>query len=189
MIRADAYETLTTFIKNPNLIKHHLACEAIMIALCKKLNPKADDILINKWGNVGLLHDADYELTKENPEKHTLVLEEKIGKQLDRDVMYAIKAHNFAHTGVDPKSLMDWSMYACDELSGLIIASALVHPDKRLSNIDVAFILNRFNDKTFAKGASRAQIKLCESKLHIPLEEFIKICLNSMQNISSALNL
>lgn len=189
MLRSDALEILNSLVKNQNLIKHHAACEAIMIALCKKLDPKADDILINKWGTVGLLHDADYELTKNNPEKHTLVLEEKIGKQLDRDVMYAIKAHNFAYSEAEPKSLMDWSMYACDELSGLIIASALIHPDKRLSNIDVTFVLNRFNDKTFAKGASRAQIRLCESRLNIPLEEFIKICLTSMQNISSALNL
>ena len=189
MLRSDALEILEEMVKNRNLVKHHLACEAIMIALCRKLDPKADDILINKWGTVGLLHDADYELTKDNPKKHTLVLEQNIGKQLDQDVLYAIKAHNFAYTGSPPRSLMDWSMYACDELSGLIIASALIHPDRRLSNIDVSFILNRFNDKTFAQGASRAQIKLCESKLHIPLGEFIRICLNSMQNISSALNL
>lgn len=189
MLRSDALEILKGFIKNPNLIKHHLACEAIMGSLCRILNPQADENLISKWRLVGLLHDADYELTKDNPEKHTLVLEEKIGKQLDRDVMYAIKAHNFAYSGAEPKSLMDWSMYACDELSGLIIASALIHPDKRLSNIDVTFILNRFNDKTFAKGASRAQIRLCESRLNIPLEEFIKICLTSMQNISRELNL
>ena len=189
MLRSDALEILKTFVKNPNLIKHHLACEAIMGSLCRTLNPRADENLISKWRLVGLLHDADYELTKDNPEKHTLVLEEKIGKQLDRDVIYAIKAHNFVHTGINPESLMDWSMYACDELSGLIIASALIHPDKRLSNIDVSFIMNRFNDKTFAKGASRAQIKLCEEKLNIPLEEFIKICLISMQSISSELNL
>ena len=189
MLRSDALEILQDMVKESTLVKHHLACEAIMIALCKKLNPKADDILINKWGTVGLLHDADYELTKNDPDKHTLVLEEKIGKQLDREVLYAIKAHNFAHTVTNPKSLMDWSMYTCDELSGLIVASALVHPDRRLSNVDVAFIMNRFNDKTFAKGASRAQIRLCESKLNIPLEEFIGIALSAMTNISSQLNL
>lgn len=189
MLRSDALEILEDMVKNRTLVKHHLACEAIMIALCKKLNPKADDILINKWGIVGLLHDADYELTKNNPEKHTLVLEEKIGKQLDKDVIYAIKAHNFAHTGFAPKSLMDWGMYTCDELSGLIAASALVHPDRRLSNVDVGFIMNRFNEKKFAEGASRAQIKMCEEKLKIPLSEFIAIALSAMTNISSQLNL
>lgn len=188
MTRQEAYETLTNLISNPNLIKHHLACEAIMIALCRRFNPNADEILLNKWGTVGLLHDADYELTKENPAKHTLVLEQKIGNQLDQDVMYAIKAHNFAKTKVEPKSLMDWSMYCCDELSGLIIAAALVHPDKKISSLDVDFIMKRFNEKSFAKGADRDQIKTCEAKLNIPLNEFVAIALSSMQKISDDLN-
>ena len=189
MIRQDAHQTLTSFIKNPNLIKHHLACEAIMLSLCKRLNPNPDEILLNKWGTVGLLHDADYELTKENPEKHTLVLEEKIGNQIDQDVMYAIKAHNWERTKVEPKSLMDWSMYCCDELSGLIIAAALVHPDKKLSSLTVDFILKRFNEKGFAQGANRQQIKMCEKELKVPLSEFVQIALTSMQKISQDLNL
>lgn len=189
MTRQDAHETLTGLIKNPNLIKHHLACEAIMIALCRKFNPGANEILLNKWGIVGLLHDADYELTKGHPERHTLELEERFGEKLDSDVLYAIKAHNFTHTGSIPKSVMDWSMYACDELSGLIIAATLVHPDKKLSSLSVDFILNRFKDKDFAQGANRDQIKTCETKLQIPLNEFIQIALSAMQDISLELNL
>ncbi len=189
MTRQEAYDALTDLIKNPNLIKHHLACEAIMIALCKKLVPTADEITVSKWGIVGLLHDADYEQTKDTPEKHTLVLEQELGDKLDGDVLYAIKSHNFLHNGVVPQSLMDWAMYACDELSGLIIAAALVHPDKRLSSLNVEFTMNRFNDSSFAKGADREQIKTCEIKLGIPLEEFIKITLLAMQGISTELNL
>jgi predicted hydrolase (HD superfamily) len=189
MTRSEAYETLTGLITNPNLIKHHLACEAIMIALCRRLVPNADEITLNKWGTVGLLHDADYEQTKDTPEKHTLVFEQELGDKLDGDVVYAIKSHNFLHNGIAPQSLMDWSIYACDELSGLIIAAALVHPDKRLISLDVDFILNRFNDSSFAKGADRDQIKTCEEKLGIPLKEFIQIALTSMQGISSELNL
>lgn len=189
MLRTEAYKTLTTFIKNPNLVKHHLACEAIMVTLCKKFNPKADEILLNKWGQVGLLHDADYELTKGDPAKHTLVLEEKIGDQLDNDVLYAIKAHNYLNNGSVPQSPMDWSMYCCDELSGLIIAAALVHPDRKLDSLNLDFVQKRFNDGSFAKGASRDQIKMCEEKLGIPLAEFIQISLSSMQSISGELNL
>lgn len=189
MTRQDAYQTLTSFIKNPNLIKHHLACEAIMLSLCKKLNPNPDEILLNKWGTVGLLHDADYEFTKDDPAQHTLVLEQKIGNQLDQDVMYAIKAHNWEKTKVEPKSLMDWSMYCCDELSGLIIAAALIHPDKKLSSLTVDFILKRFNEKDFAQGANRQQIKMCETKLNIPLNDFVQIALSAMQKISQELNL
>ncbi len=189
MTRPDAYQTLTSFITNPNLIKHHLACEAIMLSLCKKLNLNPDEILLNKWGTVGLLHDADYELTKDDPAEHTLVLEQKIGNQLDQDVMYAIKAHNWEKTKVEPKSLMDWSMYCCDELSGLIIAATLVHPDKKLASLNVDFILNRFNEKGFAQGANRQQIKMCEKELKIPLPEFVQIALSAMQKISQELNL
>jgi predicted hydrolase (HD superfamily) len=82
---------------------------------------------------------------------------------------------------------MDWSIYCCDELTGLIIAAALVHPDKKLASIDMVFIMNRFNEKSFAKGANRDQIKHCEEKLGIPLSEFIEIVLSSMQEISSEL--
>ncbi len=187
MTREEAYKSLTLLIKNPNLIKHHLACEAIMIALCQKLIPDADQGTIAKWGLVGLLHDADYELTRDNPKKHTKVLEEKIGKGLDPEIMYAIKAHNFANTGAKPKSKMDWSMYACDELSGLVIASALIHPERSLALLDVNFILKRFNEKSFAKGADRQQILSCEKELGIPLAQFIQIALSSMQGIAPQL--
>lgn len=189
MTRPDALKTLNLFIKNPGLMKHHLACEAIMIALCHKFYPNADEITIGKWACVGLLHDADYDQTRDHPEKHTLVLEKELKEKLDQDVMYAIKAHNFTHTGAIPQSLMDWSIYACDELSGIIMAAALVHPDKKLAPLDVDFILKRFNSKSFAKGANRDQIKTCETQLGIPLADFIQIALTAMQSISTELGL
>ncbi|MEK9208316.1 MAG: phosphohydrolase [Patescibacteria group bacterium] len=189
MTRAEAYEALHTYITNPNLIKHHLACEAIMTSLCKRFYTNADEVLLNKWGIVGLLHDADYELTRGNPADHTIVLQEKIGASLDQDVMHAIKAHNYLNTGAVPSSLMDWSMYCCDELSGLIITSALSHPDKNLASLDAGFIMNRFNDSSFAKGVNHEQIKMCEEKLKIPLKDFIQISLTAMQGIASELNL
>ncbi len=189
MTRPEAFEALKSLITNTNLIKHHLACEAIMLSLCKRLVPQADEITLGKWGITGLLHDADYELTKDNPKIHTLVLEERLGDNLDQDIIHAIKAHNFQNTGVEPTTIMDWSLYCCDELSGLIIATALIHPDKKLSALDTKFIMKRFNEKNFAMGASREQIQLCEEKLGIPLEEFIGISLLAMQGISDELNL
>lgn len=190
MTRSEAWETLNSFISNPNLIKHHLACEAIMISLCKKLNSNADELLINKWGTTGLLHDVDYELTRETPEKHGLITAEKLADKLENDVIYAIKAHNYTRNGAEPPiSPMDWAMYACDELSGLIIAATLIHPDKKLSSIDTDFIIKRFNEPNFAKGADRAQIKSCETNLKIPLPEFIQIALTAMQKIAPDLNL
>lgn len=187
--REQAYEILKSLIKNENLIKHHLACEAVMKALYRRLNPNAITEDEEKWGIVGLLHDADYELSKDHPSRHTIILEEKIGDKLPIDIMYAIKSHNWKNNQVEPKSFMDWSIYTCDELTGLIIASALVHPDKKLGSLTFEFIMKRFNESSFAKGADRQQIKFCEEKLGITLDEFIQIALNAMQNIAPSLGL
>jgi predicted hydrolase (HD superfamily) len=187
MDRNTAYQLLTSLIKNPNLLKHHLAAEAVMKGLYKRLSPQGNPQDEAKWGLVGLLHDADYELSKNHPEKHSLILEEKIGSQLPPDVLYAIKSHAFAYNMVEPKSQMDWAIYTCDELTGLIVASMLIHPDKKLASLTTDFVLNRFKEPNFAKGANREQIKMCEAKLGISLNEFVSIALLAMQGISPQL--
>lgn len=189
MNREEAYEILKKLIKSKNLIKHHLACEAAMKALYVRLNPAKNPQEAENWGLVGLLHDGDYELSKNHPEKHTLILEEKIGDKLDPKIMYAIKSHNWQNNGFEPKSNLDWSIYCCDELTGLIIACALIHPDKKLSSLDREFIMKRFSEPSFARGANREQIRLCEKELTIPLEEFVDIVLKSMQQIAPHLEL
>jgi len=160
-----------------------------MKALCKRLNPGANLDEQNKWGTVGLLHDADYELTKDNVEKHGIVLEEKEGDKIPKDVMRAIQSHNGDRNGVHPENLMEWAIYCCDELTGLIVAGALIHPDKKLDSLSVEFIQNRMGEKSFARGADREMIKKCEEKLGIPLSEFIDINLKAMQTISKELGL
>jgi predicted hydrolase (HD superfamily) len=191
MNRQQAYEILLKLIKSENLIKHHLACEASMKTLYKRLTPKTMQNIEDeeKWGIVGLLHDADYELSKNHPEKHTLILEEKLKDQIDPKIMYAIKSHNWKFNNVAPKSMLDWSIFCVDELTGLIIAAALVHPDKKLSSLTLDFIMKRFNETSFAKGADRDQIKFCEKELSIPLNEFINLTLISMQQIAPNLGL
>jgi predicted hydrolase (HD superfamily) len=191
MTRDEAYKTLTKLVKNPNLIKHHLACEAVMKILYRKFTPLANQNLQDeeKWGIVGLLHDADYELTRNHPEKHTLVLQEKIGSKVPADVMYAIMSHNFANNKVLPKSSMDWSIYCADELTGLIIAATLVNPQKKLAAVTTDFVINRFNETSFARGANREQILACQDKLEIPISDFIELCLKAMQLISTELGL
>jgi predicted hydrolase (HD superfamily) len=189
MTRDEAYEILKGLVKNENLIKHHLAAEAAMKALYKRLTPKQDLKEEEEWGIVGLLHDADYELCKKHPEKHTLILEEKIGDKLNPKIMRAIKAHNWQYNGIVPKTKMEWSLYCCDELTGLIIAATLIHPEKKLGLVNNDFIMNRFNEPSFARGANRAQILMCEKELAIPLTEFVGIVLKAMQEISSELGL
>lgn len=189
MDREEAYQTVTTLIGSKNLVKHHLATEAAMRGLAEYFKEKGEDINVDDWGLVGLLHDADYELTKDDPDKHTIVLEEKIGNKLKPEVMYAIKAHNYKRTDATPASHMDWAIWACDELTGIIIASALIHPDRKLSSLDVNFIMKRFNSPSFSKAVDRNQIRDCDEKLGIPLNEFIAIVLSSMVKVSKELEL
>ena len=138
MTREEAYKILTKYLKNPNLIKHCLACEAVMKALYKRLNSEEKSSFAKaseeNWGITGLLHDADYELSKGHPEKHGLLLFE-IEKNIPDDIAHAIKSHNYENTKVSPENLMDWGITCTDQLTGLIVACALVHPDKKLASL------------------------------------------------------
>ncbi len=193
MTHAQAHQLLTKYLQNKNLLKHSLAAEAAMKGLYKHLTPKSQQNPTDeeKRGITGLLHDIDYEIAqKENLlTKHGILLFERGELNLPEDIAHAIKAHNFENTGVNPQTPMDWSIVAADQLTGLIVAAALVHPDKKLSPLTTETILKRFKEKSFAKGANRNSIRYCEKKLNIPLKEFIQIVLKSMQSISTSIDL
>ncbi len=189
--KKEALKLLNSKLKNPNLIKHTLAVEACMRALAKKLAPaKAGDKNIDEevYGIAGLLHDLDYEETAKTPEKHTLKTEEWLKKEGIRDdIIQSIKAHNEA-CGSKCETTMDYALKAIDPTTGLIVACALVMPDKKLKSVTVDSVMKKFKSKGFAAGASRDQIKLCE-KLDYKLEDFIKLCLKAMQGINKELGL
>lgn len=194
MKREEAYKLLTKYLKNPNLIKHCISCEAGMKGVYKHLygnTPSFAEATADKWGITGLLHDIDYEIAKEQNRlsEHGLLIFEKEPNVIPQDIAHAIKAHNYENTKIMPESDMDWAIAAVDQTTGLIIASALIHPDKKLSAIDTDFVLNRFKQPAFAKGANRESIKLCEEKLNIPLPEFVTIVLVAMQEIHKELGL
>jgi predicted hydrolase (HD superfamily) len=84
---------------------------------------------------------------------------------------------------------LEWSLYCCDELTGFIVAVALVRPDKKLASVTVDSVLKKWGEKAFAAGVKREQIEECEDRLGIPLKEFIEICLQAMQGISKDLGL
>ncbi|MEK7551154.1 MAG: phosphohydrolase [Patescibacteria group bacterium] len=189
MTREEALKLLSDNVKNQNLIKHMLATEAVMKALYVRLNKEPNTQGINDWAMVGLLHDLDYEQSKDHPQKHGMISADKLNGKLDPSLIHAIMAHNYKYTKVMPDSLMDWSISCCDELTGLIIASTLISPEKKLALVTSDFVLNRFKEKSFAKGANREQIKMCEEKLQIPLNEFVSIALLAMQQIAPDLGL
>ena len=184
MTREEALRLLKQNLFNQNLIKHCLAVESVMRALARHFQEDED-----KWGMAGMLHDVDYEKTKDNPSQHSLVGAEMLEEAgLDKEIYQAIKAHNEAH-GIPLNTLMDKALFAVDPLTGLIVAATLVLPSKKIADLTAENVLNRFHEKSFAKGANRKIIGRCEKLLNIKLEEFADIGLKAMQQISNELGL
>lgn len=135
-----------------------------------------------------MVHDIDYDQTADDPKKHSIVgagILEDLG--FDKDIVYAVKAHNEVH-GIPLKSGMDTALYAADPLSGLIVAAALIKPEKKLKAIDVDFVLKRFGEKAFARGANRKQIMEC-TRIGMTLEDLVGIAVSAMQEIDKELGL
>lgn len=186
MTRDEAYQLLTEHVSGENLIRHCLAVEASMRALAKFFSEDEES-----WGIAGLLHDADWETTRETPERHTLELMDWLEEfDLADETKQAILAHNHFHNGHEPpQTLMEWSLYCCDELTGLIVACALVKPDKKLATVTVESITSKLPQASFAAGVDREKINLAEEKLGIPADEFIGLVLSAMQSIADDLSL
>src|SRR3989338_1301846 len=184
--RKEAWELLNQNMKNQNLIRHCLSVEAVMRALAEHFGKDQE-----LWGLAGLLHDGDYEKTKDEPKQHTVVMARWLKEKgvENSELLEAILSHNFSHTGeIPPKNNLEWSLYCCDELTGLIVAVALVK-GKSLANVTVDSVLKKFPEKGFAAGVHRDQIASCEDKLGIELSDFIGIALKSMQAIGKDLGL
>jgi putative nucleotidyltransferase with HDIG domain len=179
--RNHALELVKTHLKNKNLVKHSLAVEACMRAMARRLNQDEEE-----WGLAGILHDLDYEITEKSPELHTTetvkILEEKgIPKEIIRTIQ--------AHAGqVECQNEMEWSIFSIDPLTGLIIAATLMHPSRKLREVDLDFVKRRYKEKSFARGARREDIEQIQN-IGLDLDEFISICLEAMQGIDKDLGL
>lgn len=183
MDRKQAWALLTEYTTNENLIKHALAVEAAMRAYARKFGEDEE-----KWGITGLLHDFDYEqhpAAEEHPAWGANLLAEQGWPE---DVVYAIRAHG-DRLGLPRKSLMDKALYAVDELTGLIVAVALVRPSKSILDVDVKSIKNKWKDKAFARGVHREAIEKGAADLGVDLSEHIAIVLSAMQGIADDLGL
>ncbi|MBT1247516.1 MULTISPECIES: HD domain-containing protein [unclassified Thermosipho (in: thermotogales)] len=180
MNRNEAFELLKEHIKTKNLIKHCIATEALMRKFAKHFNEDEEE-----WGIAGLLHDLDYEYTKDDPALHGLKTVEILGDSVSDNIKNAI----LAHCGKKRReTLMEKVIYAADPTTGFIVASALIRPEKKLEPVDVKFLLKRFKEKSFAKGANREQMKSCE-EFGMELEEFFEKSLEAMKEISKELGL
>lgn len=146
----------------------------------------------DSWGIAGLLHDADWEITRDTPEVHAKVVAEwledwDLG---DEGIKEAIVAHNHFHNGAEPpRNQMEWSLFCVDELTGLIVACALVQPSKSISTVELDSVLRKFGERSFAAGIDRTKIEQCDQQLGIDLETLVEMVLVSMQEIAEELGL
>jgi uncharacterized protein len=182
--RDEALGLVQERVQNENMVKHMLATEAIMGALAERLGGEPE-----KWRLAGLVHDLDAEETADSMESHatrTVEWLREAGLE-DEEVLHAILAHNPAN-GSSVTTQMDRALFACDCLTGLVTAAALIRPEKQLELVTLKSLKKRFKEPSFARGARREDIMTC-SELGLELDEFLGIGLTAMQEVSDELGL
>jgi putative nucleotidyltransferase with HDIG domain len=187
--RADAWELMTEYTASESLRRHMLAVEAAMRAYARKFGEDED-----RWGMTGLLHDFDYEQhpnpeATADPNEHPLfgarILEEQ---GYPEDVIYAIKTHA-DYLNLPRNSRMDRTLFAVDELSGLITAAALVRPDKNIAALETKSVRKKMKDKAFARGVNREDVITGAQELGVDLDEHIGFVIEAMRGIAPELGL
>lgn len=184
MNRDEALNLLKEQIKKEVLIKHCLAAEAIMLKLAKELGEDEE-----QWGLCGLLHDLDFELTSQKPEEHTLIASEMLRqKGLSEDIIVAIQEHNAEAVGRNRETKMGIALTCSESITGLIVATTLILPDKKIASLKPKSVRKRMKEKAFARNVSRESILECE-KLGLELDRFIEWSVEAMKGIAPELNL
>lgn len=181
MTRDEALALMYSKVANDNLRKHILAVEAVMRGLARHFGGDEET-----WGIAGVLHDIDYEDTQNDPANHAKLGAELLrGKGVDEVIVGAV----LAHADKAPRDTkINQCIYCADPVTGLVVAAALVRPDKKLAGVEVQNLLKRFKEKRFAAGADRERISACQDA-GLTLEQFLDIALKSIQGISNELGL
>lgn len=183
MDRERALALLKEYVKGEGLIKHCLSVEAAMRAYAPRFGGDPD-----RWGLAGLLHDFDWEIhpnAEQHPAEGAPILREA---GVPEDVIYTILAHA-EYLNLERKSWMDKALPAVDELTGFIIAVALVRPSKSLNDVDVASVKKKMKDKAFARAVRREDIIQGAELLGVPLDEHIQFVIDAMKGIAPELGL
>jgi predicted hydrolase (HD superfamily) len=185
-------ELLEKYITTPWLKFHMRESDLIMQAVAKKLGEDTE-----KWGLSGLLHDLDFDYVNKDPQWHVIKFDEilekeglKIGIDIDEDVYHAIRAHYEEHPNIKEKreNNLDYALSASENLSGFLVACALVQPDKKIASVEVDSVTKKLKKKDFAKAVRRDLIQDIE-KVGISLDEFIQIALDAIKDNASGLGL
>lgn len=177
-------ELLSSRVSDERIIKHSLASAAVLKALAQRLGRDPET-----WALAGLLHDLDYEQTAQDMARHGLVTAEILAKtDAPPEIIQAIKAHNAENLGLERETELDIALTAGETITGLVVATTLVYPDKKLASVKPKSITKRMKEKAFAASVNRDHIRLCE-QLDIPLPEFSALAVEAMREISDELGL
>lgn len=181
--REEAKEWMFEHIKDDNLRKHMLATEAFMKRLAGHFG--ADSV--EEWGIAGLLHDIDYENC--SMEEHSLVGADMLQERgVHALIVDAVREHNARH-GIEPKTLLSKALMSLEQLTGLVLATTYVRPDKSVHSVKIKSIKKKFKDKSFAAGVDRTNIVKAEELIGVTLEEAIQLCLTAMQEDAKEIGL
>lgn len=183
MHREQVLSLVREYVKNENLINHMLSVEAAMRFYANLLNQDEDE-----WGNIGLLHDFDWEIhpsLDEHPQAGAPILRER---EIPEQWIRAILSHA-DHTNIPRVSLMEKALFACDEITGLVTAVALVRPSKSLYDLEVKSVKKKWKDKAFAAGANRTEIEMAAKEFGIDLWEHVGNVIIAMRKIAPQLGL
>ena len=186
MNREEAWAIVSEFTASDSLLKHMLSVEAGMRAYAPRFNGDPD-----RWGVVGLLHDFDYERYPDVAAEGHPVIGSRLLRErgVDEEIIRAILSHATEVTSVERVTDLEKALYAVDELTGLITATALVRPNKNIADVDLASIKKKWKNKAFAAGVNRAEIEHAAADLGVPLDEHIGVVLQAMQAIAPTLGL
>jgi putative nucleotidyltransferase with HDIG domain len=186
MNREEAWAVVTEFTASDSLRKHMLSVEAAMRAYAPRF---AGDVEL--WGVVGLLHDFDYERYPDVAAEGHPVIGSRLLRErgVSEEIIRAILSHATEVTGVERITSLEKALYAVDELTGLITATALVRPSKNIADVTVSSVKKKWKDKAFAAAVDRTEIEHAAAALGVPLDEHIGVVLQAMQAIAPALSL
>jgi len=183
MDRATALGIVREFVKNENLVRHMLAVEAAMRFYAQKFGED-----VESWGLIGLLHDFDWEIhptLEQHPMEGAPILR---ARGVPEDWIQDILSHA-DHTGVPRNTLRRKALFACDEVTGLITAVALVRPSRSLLDLEVSSVKKKWKDRSFAAGANREEIERGAQELGIELWEHVGNVIQAMRSIATELGL
>lgn len=181
--REDAWNLLCEYVQSENLRKHMLAVEACMRYYARLWGEDE-----NLWGIVGLLHDLDYEQHPSLEEHPFVGMEILRQKGYPEEVVRAVGSHA-DHTGIPRQSRMEHTLYACDELTGFVVAVALVRPNKTLAEVDVSAVRKKMKDKAFARAVNREELLKGAEAIGLPFDEHVQNVIRAMSEIAEELGL